>query len=247
MYRDEIRECWQEMMLGQFHDCLPGTTIKAVVEDNLEIYARRGRQAEAILQAAITALEADREPLAGGLHVIDPMRLARAELYQSPSSAGQYLWLTTDDSGMGSLAAPPPSLSPPQIEYDDSKKAFTLSNDRYSITMSRNRITSIYDKLNTREIIAPGVGTQTAGLMLYEDYPLTYDAWDAEIYHLQMGQEIEFDDVQTEDEGVRKSLVASARFGKSEAKIIVCRILVEVLCTTGCTHITTDLSGRDAS
>ena len=224
MYRDEIRECWQEMMLGQFHDCLPGTTIKAVVEDNLEIYARRSRQVEAILQEAIKALEAGQSLPADQRFAIDPMRLAREELYESSSTPGQYSWLMTDNSGMGSLVSPPSTLSLPQVAFEDTKQTFNVSNDRYSITLSRTRIVSIYDKLNAREIIAPGVGTQTAGLMLYEDYPLTYDAWDAEIYHLQTGQEIHFDKVQIKDQGVRKSLVASAKFGKSTANIIVCGV-----------------------
>lgn len=202
-------------MLGQFHDCLPGTTIKAVVEDNLEIYQRRGDQARQLLESAVEALRDGKE----GSTVLDPLRLAREEMYES--EPGQFQWLSTDTSGFGRLSSPPPDVELPKASHNNGDGKYTLSNARYTVTLSSNRITSIYDRLNSRDIIAPGVGTESAGFMIYEDYPLTYDAWDVEIYHLQMGQEIMFDSVEVKEEGMRASLIASTRFGKSSAKLIV--------------------------
>lgn len=201
------------MMLGQFHDCLPGTTIKAVVEDNLEIYSRRSDQARKLLDSALAVLRTGEE----GTTVIEPLRLAREEVHES--APGQYKWLSTNASGLGALSSPS-DLTLPSAASDGS--TYTVSNARYTVTLSSKRITSIFDKLNSREIIAPGVGTSSAGFMIYEDYPLTYDAWDAEIYHLQMGKEVEFDKVEVKEEGgMRASLVASVNFGKSSAKLIV--------------------------
>jgi alpha-mannosidase len=212
--RTEIREIWHEMMLGQFHDCLPGTTIKAVVEDNLEIYSRRSDEAQKLLDSALAVLRTQKE----GETVVDPLRLAREEIYET--SPGQYSWTKTDSAGIGALSALPSDATLPSAS--SSGDTYRLSNDRYTITLSSKRIVSIYDKVAGREIIAPGVGTSSAGFMIYEDYPLTYDAWDAEIYHLQMGKEIEFDSVEIKEEGgARASLVASAKFGKSSAKLIV--------------------------
>lgn len=201
------------MMLGQFHDCLPGTTIRGVVDDNLEIYARRTEQAEKLLDAALSTLRSSKD----GQTVIDPLRLTRNEVVES---GGKYSWLSTDASGVGAISSSPSDLTLPKVcSRGDS---YTISNARYTVTLSSKRITSIYDHVHYREIIAPGVGTNSAGFMLYEDFPLTYDAWDAEVYHLQMGKEIEFENVEIKEEGgMRASLVASCKFGKSTAKLTV--------------------------
>jgi alpha-mannosidase len=54
--------------------------------------------------------------------------------------------------------------------------------------------------------------------MIYEDLPLNYDAWDAEIYHLKCGSVIRFDKVSKGKEGnLQASLIAEASFGKSKA------------------------------
>jgi alpha-mannosidase len=54
--------------------------------------------------------------------------------------------------------------------------------------------------------------------MIYEDLPLNYDAWDAEIYHLKCGSVITFDKVYAKDGGeLRQTLVAEASFGDSKA------------------------------
>lgn len=199
--------------MGQFHDCLPGTTIKAVVDDNLEIYARRTAESEKLLDAALDALRSGKE----GSTVIDPLRLARNEIYESN---GKYSWLTTNTSGLGALSSSPSDLTLPKVSSSGAN--YTISNARYTVTLSSKRITSMYDHVNSREIIAPGVGTESAGFMLYDDFPLTYDAWDAEVYHLQMGKEIEFEKVEIKEEGgMRASLVATAKFGKSTAKLTV--------------------------
>ena len=224
MLSAHIRQCWQEMMLGQFHDCLPGTTIRGVVDDNLEIYSRRTEQANQVLEAAFASVGLTPTPARSGAVIIDPLRLRREELYVSESSPPQYFWLTSDECGNGSLASLPGGLTLPSAFHDAQTGTFVLENARFGITLSETRITSIFDKLNSREVIASGVGTHTAGLMLYEDFPLTYDAWDAEIYHLQMGQEISFDKVEIRGDGLRQSLVASAHFGQSFAEVIVSSI-----------------------
>ena len=82
-------------------------------------------------------------------------------------------------------------------------------------------MTSLIDLALNRELILAGPGAETGGLMLYEDYPLAYDAWDVEIYHLQSYQTILFDQIELVEAPLRASLVATARFGKSTVKLTV--------------------------
>jgi alpha-mannosidase len=51
---------------------------------------------------------------------------------------------------------------------------------------------------------------------------LAYDAWDAEIYHLDCSHVIDFDEVEIKDIGpLRASLLATAKFGDSTVAMTV--------------------------
>jgi alpha-mannosidase len=204
---------WQDTMLAQFHDCLPGTTIKTVVLDNLEIYSKRGAQARGLIDQALKILV----PSSDAISVIDPLRLSRNEVYEQ---AGELRWLETDTTGLGSFVdISKKNLIVPKVEEGD---GWTISNSRFSLTISKGRISSIYDKLVSRELLAPGPGCNNGGLMIYEDLPLNYDAWDAEIYHLKCGSIIYFENVRPKegvDGSLRSTLVAEATFGDSKAVV----------------------------
>jgi len=207
MSRNDLDEMWQDTMLAQFHDCLPGTTIKTVVLDNLEIYSKRGAQASGLIAKALEVLI---KP-SSDITVVDPLRLSRKEVFEH---AGELKWLSTEN-GIGSFVDDKDLISP---KVKQGGQGWTISNSRFSLTISNGRISSIYDHLANRELIAAGPGCNDGGLMIYEDLPLNYDAWDAEIYHLKCGSIINFDKVHAKDGGgLRQTLVAEASFGDSKA------------------------------
>jgi alpha-mannosidase len=201
---------WQDLMLTQFHDCLPGTTIRTVVDDNIEIYTKRGNQAQTLIKEALEVLQVEGTP-----SVVDPLRLAREGVI---NNKGELSWYQTTSGGMGSLEEPA-DLVAPQAKQEG--EAWILSNSHYSLTIQNGRITSIVDIRLDRELITPGPGAEDAGLVLYEDFPLTYDAWDAEIYHLQSYETIKFDSVELVQGPLRASLVVTAKFGDSSARLTV--------------------------
>lgn len=217
--KDELDAMWQDTMLAQFHDCLPGTTIKTVVLDNVEIYTKRGEQANKLIGQALAVLvDGSDKPT-----VVDPLRLERSAVYPYE---GKLVWLRTDSSGIGALDQRPDRLTLPKAKQDgDSHK---ITNGRFSLSICDGRISSLYDSESKRELIAPGPGCDDAGLMIYEDLPLNYDAWDAEIYHLKCGSVIRFDSVSArQDSDLRATLVAEASFGKSKAVLEISLDAVE--------------------
>lgn len=213
--RTDIDEMWQDTMLAQFHDCIPGTTIRAVVEDNLEIYSKRSTQARRLIGDALAVLQSSVKTAT----VLDPLRVARQQVYEDASGLK---WLKTDGNGIGTFTKPH-GLIKATASVDGAESV--LENLRLRVVVSGGRITSLYDKKADRELIGFGPGgIADAGLILYDDYPLTYDAWDAEIYHLKCGRAVTFDAVEvgkTDKEGLRASLVARASFGKSSAAVTV--------------------------
>jgi len=204
---------WQDTMLTQFHDCIPGTTIRAAVDDNLEIYAKRSVQAAKLIESALDVLKSKQQ--SSGQTIIDPLRVSRDHVFKQDS---QISWLSTDQNGLGHLSRPT-NLTAPRA-YKEGVE-WILSNAKYRLTVSQGRITSLVDLAADREIIGVGPGATSAGLILYDDYPLTYDAWDAEIYHLKCGKDIFFEDVKAEEGELRSCLIATAKFGKSSARVTV--------------------------
>jgi alpha-mannosidase len=63
-----------------------------------------------------------------------------------------------------------------------------LGNGKIEVTIQGGQILSLIDIELNREIIPKG--QKANRLILYDDQPLYWDAWDVEIYHLQSPQEL---------------------------------------------------------
>ena len=68
------------------------------------------------------------------------------------------------------------------------KDAFVLENDKLLVKVDGGLITSIYDRKAGREIIAKG--EKANQLVIFDDKPLYWQAWDVEVYHLDSRQEL---------------------------------------------------------
>lgn len=219
--RAELDEIWKDVLLNCFHDVLPGTTISLVVDDVMDIYRRRSKQGKELLEKALATAypgtEAITAPTDGSALVIDPLRTEREELVQN--AQGDLVLVKTDSTGLGGIVPAPANASAPKAYVEGDKHI--LENDHFRFVISSGRITSLVDKRLDRELILAGPGSPNGGLNLYEDYPLRYDAWDAEIYHLDMCTLLEFNEVTPEETPLRASLTALARFGKSVASLKV--------------------------
>ncbi|WWC96371.1 hypothetical protein V866_003239 [Kwoniella sp. B9012] len=237
----QIDEIWHDVMLNQFHDVLPGTSIKMVNDDAREIYQRRILETQLLLDQSLDVLLPTRdEGEEGSITILDGMRLDRTGVIGLPFEPqfekvviqpgiddkvlAFYSSSSSPSEGTNRGLINPPNQSTPTAKQEGS--TYTLSNGFITLTISDGRITSLYDHTVERELIVPGVGTDTAGLMLYEDYPLSYDAWDAEVYHLKMGREILFDKVEIVADGpLRATLRTESNFGKSK---VVLHISIDV-------------------
>nr|XP_019011845.1 uncharacterized protein I206_03951 [Kwoniella pini CBS 10737]OCF50626.1 hypothetical protein I206_03951 [Kwoniella pini CBS 10737] len=236
--RDELEDIWRDVLLNQFHDVLPGTSIRMVIDDALAIYERRSAQTEKLLEQALCALIPDSSMANGSrttaeesVVILDPIRQPRTEVIRITDGSSDSEAFTTqkdladgwlglvqmNESGIGQLISTPDSTSPVVEQLGDS---FVLSNAHLKFTISQGRITSLIDRILNRELILAGPGAETGGLMLYEDFPLAYDAWDTEIYHLDCATTLLFDKVSIGEQGpLRASIVAESSFGNSKVTL----------------------------
>jgi len=227
-------------MLNQFHDVIPGTSIRLANEDAWAIYDTRSKHTEKLIGEALETLVrpsgSSTSELEEPMTVIDALRLARSEVIELPAvsfpdnatntKAKTYHLIDTDESGVGTVDRSYSERTPPTATSDG--EYAVLENAHFRLEIKGGRLTSLFDIPLQRELILPGPGADDAGLMLYDDYPLAYDAWDAEIYHLDQCRQLKFTSVEvTASHALRASIAATAVFGKSRVTLTVCRQISE--------------------
>lgn len=77
----------------------------------------------------------------------------------------------------------------PEVTVKETKSGvFVLQNDQLRVTVEDGYISSIYDYKAEREVIAKG--GKANQLVIFDDKPLYWQAWDVEVYHLDSRKEL---------------------------------------------------------
>jgi alpha-mannosidase len=183
---EQMAEAWRGVLVNQFHDVLPGSSIARVYEEAEATYAAAIRTADEVADGAMAALAGEGE---GALTVFNSLSWERAELVPLPegfegaaSAAGDPLPVQELD---GRLHA---EVSVPSCGWTTLRfgKAFAtpdtlaaaedvLENGLIRVELNeRGEITSILDKESGRELAAGPCNC----LRMYKDVPAAFDAWD---------------------------------------------------------------------
>lgn len=174
----EIERLWELVLLNQFHDIIPGSSIREVYEDSARDYA------EVLGVAARLRDEATRQlfPTTGSgsnVFALNTLSWPRREVVQRPEG------LTFAEApAYGYAIAEPQSATPEPVVVREDADGFVLENGCVSARIDREgHLLSFFDKRHRRETIEPGErGNQ---FVIFEDRPVTFDAWDVDIYHLE--------------------------------------------------------------
>lgn len=187
--RDQLVELWQRLCLNQFHDVLTGTSVPVVFEEARADYAWIMEGAEALLQTALDALS-DGE----GIGVFNPAPVASDAVILAPDGiAGQAV-----DDGVLVPAGPVPAYGfaavEPQIDLapvtaETSSDQIVLHNGLLQVTVGMDgALRSVLHQETGRDALASGqAGNQ---LWAYEDRPLSWDAWDIDVFHDDRAEQI---------------------------------------------------------
>ncbi|WP_341933148.1 glycosyl hydrolase-related protein [Microbacterium sp. LWO14-1.2] len=154
----EIDRLWETVLLHEFHDILPGTSIAWVHREAVEVLS-------GVLSDAQDIADAARRSLAGE---------GDRELRFTPSSV--------DGRGraLGAAWADGPAGAPASLEEEAG--GWRLENELVSVLVSgEGLIVSAVDKATGREAVAEG---RAANLFqLHQDFPNMWDAWDIDRYY----------------------------------------------------------------
>jgi len=197
--KEDINKAWQTICLHQFHDILPGSSIGDVYKEADQAFTLLKENLNNLKQQALAVIS---NHCSADLLFINPTPTPRNDLVQIPTSLNESLfngekYLPTQTSIENRLLdagfLPAYSITPihvhkSEMNLDSDKKSdstdspYTLENELLRVTLNMDGdINSIFDKEQNREIIPTGsVANQ---FQIFEDRPLTYDAWDIDSFY----------------------------------------------------------------
>ncbi|MFH8474884.1 alpha-mannosidase [Streptomyces sp. NPDC018000] len=176
---DSLDRLWKTVLLHQFHDILPGSSIAWVHQEAEETYAAVTAELRGLVEAAQRALAGD-----GNDTVV---------FNAAPFARG----------GVAALGASVRTQEPQQpVSPAPSGNGYVLDNGLVRVEIDgRGLVTSAFDIEAGREALAPGA---TANLLqLHQDFPNEYDAWDIDaFYRNSVHNLLDADSVSAVDGGV---------------------------------------------
>lgn len=197
----EIRENMETILLNQFHDILPGSSIKAVYDVTDAEYTKLLNDGQRLLDNGLNNIK-DNLDTNGGIFVYNP----------SPFSVSDFVSVEGEEYYVENI--PPRGWKVAEPQKADKKTTVTdktIENDILKVSFDENyNIVSIFDKENEREVITQGECANR--FTVYEDYPREYDAWEITDYYKQKFWNV--DDVSSV-EIVKDGLRVTRKYKKS--------------------------------
>ncbi len=210
----ELDALWKEVLLQQFHDIIPGSSITWVYEDTEAAHAQVIERLEASIAAALTRVASPR-PFVANAATYERTEVAVLDRATVHPEHAQVLH---DGRHAGYIKAVACGLSPLDATPVDDRVTVTehsFANELVALTWDLDgSITSIIAVAAGREVLPVG---EAVRLELAPDHPVEYDAWDVEAWTRGLGEPIGgVESVRVVDAGpLVATLEVVRRFGRS--------------------------------
>ncbi|MEV8567411.1 glycoside hydrolase family 38 C-terminal domain-containing protein [Streptomyces sp. NPDC051322] len=207
---DTLDRIWKTVLLHQFHDILPGSSIAWVHREARDTYARVREELEAIIGDSVAALA---RTAGGGDR---PMVL-------NASPYGRSEVVRIEGGALGFVDVPPLASAPVTDSVTGSPVTVTweaagivLDNGLLRVVVDGDGLlSSVRDLAAGREVLAPG--SRGNLLQLHPDHPNQWDAWDIDQHYRRRHTDLtDAESVELVEEGPLRAVVRVVRtFGKS--------------------------------
>ncbi|MBA4688765.1 MAG: alpha-mannosidase [Candidatus Galacturonibacter soehngenii] len=204
---NELDKAWKLVLLNQFHDILPGSSMKEVYEDSDEDYAVVHEIDETIInKAKNNILQNHKEAKAceklavyntlgfsrSGIVAVDKHLNPIKGLQSQESKDGELLYLVSCVTSKGmevidqETAKEKAKMLPTQdfviSQLEETKLGLHFVTPHYQIQLNEaGEFVSIYDKAEKRQVLKKEeVGNR---LQVFEDRPKEFDAWNIDVYY----------------------------------------------------------------
>lgn len=203
--QESLNQGWKLILLNQFHDVLPGSSIHEVYDEVQQIYAQIQEIAQSLrgeMLAFLSSHLGTADSPQAALLLVNTLPWERSEPLQLTGNFLNFLpesQLTSDWDGQALTLLDGQNLPSCGASFVTSATRseaasgeisivqtdagnLCLHNAFYQISFDKNgEIERIYDREAQREVLAPGqAGNQ---LIAYEDRPLHFDAWDIDLFY----------------------------------------------------------------
>ncbi len=205
--QETLNKGWKMLLTHQFHDILPGSSMREVYDDAHDYYGIMENIAGHVVENSLYAFTQETENC---LTVINELTHARSSLVR----------LADFDCASQMLLAPDGTEVPVQGEYAmvenvpamgslclrvkprreavqvascgtvlQNGEELSIETDHYSVVINAaGQISRLCDRVNDCEVLEDGQRGNV--LQFFEDKPLDYDAWDIDMYYWQKMQEV---------------------------------------------------------
>ncbi len=211
--KEALYDDWNIVLLNQFHDIIPGSSIREVYEDS-------EKQFEALIANNTDRLMKSLNHLAEkveakGILVYNPLGFARSGIVR----LGGKRYYAENVPAWGWKVIP--EVQTPVSDVLTATPSH-MENKYISLDLNeKGQFISIYDKINQREILPAGeVGNV---LEAFDDHPYQYDNWELADHHKEIRWEI--DDIQEikvlDNDGLAASLKLTRNFLDSTIEQVI--------------------------
>lgn len=236
--QDKLNKGWENILLNQFHDILPGSSIKEVYEVTKEEYKEILANGKNVLNEAMSTVVSNIGLDKKSVVVFNTLSFERNDVasfvvpegINNPGlvdeNGNEIVCQRIEDNKAVFFAEKVPALgyksyTVVEASSNSENAGLVLSKDGAEnkffklIFDEQGQIKSFYDKQNSREVLKEGqIGN---ALQAFEDKPMNYDNWDIDIFYQEKMWNV--DDVQSievvERGPVRSTLKIERKFSDS--------------------------------
>jgi alpha-mannosidase len=179
-HRAALDRAWKLVLLNQFHDIIPGSSIHWVYRDSDQDYRTIGVLGASVRDSSLAALEPliDTTSCAKPVLLVNTLAFPRREVVSLPGVGAA--WVEAPSCGYAVVEGRKGSLPSGEtaVIATSNQQGVTIENGLVRIKIDRRgNLTSVFDLRVQREALeAPG-----NVFHLHEDIPVNWDAWDVDV------------------------------------------------------------------
>lgn len=205
--KSELDRMWELILTNQFHDILPGSSIKEVYDQTKKEYADIEKTSGELIDERLASLTDEKEEAITVWNTLGHERNDLVELSAFNGSAltdgvDVYPVQKTADGAVAYVKRIPSKgyvvlrsaeAAPEKETFRIEERpagGFCLETPFYEIAINdQGEFTSLFDKENDRQVLQDGKAGNE--LRIYEDKPLCYSNWNTDIFHQEKSWRVE--------------------------------------------------------
>jgi alpha-mannosidase len=194
--KSELDTMWEIVLLNQFHDILPGTSIKGVYDVTKVEYEELSKQATALLSERLPSAAC----VTGDVAVVNTLGYEREDIVVIPDeikanalACGEFIspCQKTHDGGCIAYVSGMPAMGAVGLEFADKDfenpiciEGLNINTPFYTAQFDeKGFISRLLHKETGREVLVGDIKGNE--LRVYEDKPMKWDNWDIDVYHTE--------------------------------------------------------------